>query len=511
MTAAESYQEELAALRGLLAQPMAGLHLLEFATMPQLEEILAEVRPLCGGRACLEIAYDPPRENPARLIERLRERIAKLPADPPPLVLLHPVALPDAAADGPVAMEFWKALNFRREALGALPAQILLCVDPWHHSHLVDRALDLLSWLMPRFHLIPPPDAAVPRTEMLTGNLSGARLVPTPQAAESRWETFWPMLETLRRSGPLPASSIRRYVLPLLESTLSAGNLVRARQVRDAVGTTPIPPEDLVVWHKLNALLACAAGDGSLAEDHAERLLALMETPAPSGRITMAAGAMHGIANALHSSGLFASAERFNRRLVKYFAALHGPEHPDTLSSRMGVAIALETQGDYAAAEQESRAVLAIQERVLGPEHPDMLKSRMVLAIALGSQGDYAAAEKEQRAILAIQNRVLGPEHPDTLKSRNNLATVLVGQGNHAAAEQESRAVLAIKERALGPEHPATLSGCFNLSLTLERQGRKAEALEFARRALAGRNKALGENHPDAQDANRWVEILEKK
>ena len=107
-----------------------------------------------------------------------------------PLLFLRLSALPDAAKDGPASAEFWKDLNFRREALGALEAQILLCVDPWHHALLVDEALDLLSWIMPKYHLIPPADSAPQRMEMFTGNLASTKIPFSAQAARSHWETF---------------------------------------------------------------------------------------------------------------------------------------------------------------------------------------------------------------------------------------------------------------------------------------------------------------------------------
>jgi tetratricopeptide (TPR) repeat protein len=511
MTPAEAYQEEIAALRGILAQPVEGLHLLEFATIPQLEEILVGVRPLCGTRPCLEILYDPPREAPSLLIERLKAEVHALPPGPPPLIILRPTALPDITHDGAAVQAFWKALNYRREALGDLHAQILLCVDPWHLAHLADVALDLLSWLMPRFHLIPPADATSPRMEMLTGPLVKAGLSDAARAAESRWETFWPVLESLRHDGSLPPSAVRRHVLPLLESTLAAGNLVRARQVRDAATGTPIPPEDLVQWHKLNALLACGAGEAYVAELHAEQLLNLMDSPDAGNQADKAASTLIQVSNILSDSGLHASAARFNQRLLDHFTTLRGPDHPNTLVSRNNLANALYAQGKHAEAEAEHCAVLAIFERVLGPEHPDTLSSRNNLAGTLRAQGKHAEAEAEHRTVLAIRQRVLGPEHPDTLMSRNNLAAALYSQGKHAEAEAEHHAVLAIRERVLGPEHPYVFQSCFNLSLALKKSGRKTEALDHARRALVGWNKVLGPDHPFSQRAKRLVARLQQQ
>lgn len=509
MTPTEAYAEELADLRGLLSQPVQGIHLLEFATIPQLESIITEIRPLCAERPCIILKYDPPRENPALLLDRARQEIQHHPQEPVPLLILRPIALPDATHDGPAAADFWKALNFRREAIGVLPAQILLCVDPWHLGHLVDEGLDLLSWIMPKFHLIPPSELSPARAEMLTGNISGAQFSISPMAASARWESTWPLVEEQLRAGPLPSSAIRIHILPLLESALAVGNLVHARRVRDAVGETRIPPEDLVKWHKLNAILACGAEDPAMAEDHANRLLALMESPGDDHLHNAASYALNEVSNLLQDLGRSEFAESLCRHLVAFSTRTFGEEHPNTLVDRNNLANTLDSQGKYPEAEEEHRAVLAIRERILGPEHPHTLASRNNLTIALHSQGKQAEAEKEFRAVLAIQERVLGPEHPDTLGSRMGLAIALSSQGKHAEAEQEHRAVLAIQEHVLGPEHPDVFISCYNLSLCLKVQGKKPEALEFARRALAGRTKVLGAQHPDTLNAKRQVEHLE--
>jgi tetratricopeptide (TPR) repeat protein len=497
MTAAEDYQEEMAALLGILAQPVEGLHLLEFATVPQLEDILAGVRPLCGTRPCLEVFYYPPREPPALLIERLRADTQALPPEPPPLIILRPAALPDVTSDGPAAQAFWKALNYRREALGDLHAQILLCVDPWHHAHLADVALDLLSWLMPRFHLIPPPETSGPRMEMLTGPLADVGLRDAAQAAESRWQTFWPILERLRQNGPLPSSAFRSHVLPLLESTLAAGNLVRARQVRDTASSTPIPPEDLIEWHKLNALLACGAGEASDAELHAEQLLKLMETPASESQAKKAGAALMKVANVLSASGLQDSAARFNKRLIHLFTTQLGPEHPNTLSCRNNLAAVLYSQGQYSAAEDEHRAVHKMRELIFGPDHPITLGSRNNLAAVLAAQRKHSDAAAEYRALLTIYERVLGSQHPDTLGIRNNLATALHSQGKYAESEAENRTVLALRESVLGPQHPDTLMSQMNLANSLRSQGKHAAAEAAYRTVLALQERVLGANHPD--------------
>lgn len=553
MTLTEAYAEELAALRSLLSQPAPGIHLLEFATIPQLEDIIADLRPICAERCCIELNYDPPRENAALLIDRAREEIQNRAQEITPLLILRPIALPDATHDGPATTEFWKALNYRREALGALSAQILLCVDPWHYGHLVDEALDLLSWVMPKFHLIPPPDISPAREKMLTGTLALAKIPVSIEAARARWDTFWPIVEEQLRSGPLSPSSIRRYILPLLESALAVGNLVHAKNVRDAVGNTRIPSEDLVRWHELNAILACGAADYFQVEDHANRLVELMRESHSTQLRLQAADALLTVTNLLAKSQQSNVVVSLYRNFVQFWEKLYGPEHPNTLSSRTGLASALSAQGKVAEAERECRAVLALQERVLGTEHPDTLASRNNLAVtlweqgktaeaeqehrsvlvinesllgpehpsnlisrnnlagALYSQGRYAEAEKEQRAVLAIQDRELGAEHPDTLSTRSNLAALLGAQGKLAEAEQMNRTVLSIRERVLGATHPEVFASCLNLASRLGAQGKKVEALAYARRALVGIGKIKGEEHPDIRKVNTLVELLESE
>ena len=51
MPVTEAYAEELASLRGLLGEPAPGIHLLEFATIPQLESILSDSSALSAPNA----------------------------------------------------------------------------------------------------------------------------------------------------------------------------------------------------------------------------------------------------------------------------------------------------------------------------------------------------------------------------------------------------------------------------------------------------------------------------
>jgi hypothetical protein len=214
------------------------------------------------------------------------------------------------------------------------------------------------------------------------------------------------------------------------------------------------------------------------------------------------------VANSLYRQGKYAEAEVEYRAVRKLLEKVLGPEHPTTQRTGMGVANALDAQGKYAEAEAEYRAVLEIQRRVLGPDHPDTLMTGGNLAKALDDQGKYSDAEAEEREVLKLQEKVLGPEHPDTLRTRDDLAGALEGQGKHAEAESEYRAVLKLKEKVLGPEHPDTLSTCYDLARCLHAEGANADATDFARRAANGARKVLGADHPDTKKYEKLQQDL---
>jgi tetratricopeptide (TPR) repeat protein len=203
------------------------------------------------------------------------------------------------------------------------------------------------------------------------------------------------------------------------------------------------------------------------------------------------------LAIALRSQGKSAEAEAETRAVLRLQEKVLGPEHQDTLGSRMNLANTLYAQGKYVEAEVEHRAVLKLQEKVLGPEHHDTLGSRGNLLSALNAQGKYAEAETECRAVLRLQERVLGPEHPDTLISRMNLVGALVDQGKYAEVEMECRAVLRLQEKVLGPEHHDTLMNRMNLAIAMFHQDKYGEAEAEHRTVLKLREKVLGPEHPD--------------
>jgi serine/threonine-protein kinase len=238
----------------------------------------------------------------------------------------------------------------------------------------------------------------------------------------------------------------------------------------------------------------------SLQGRHAEAEALLRETLGIQTRVlglehADTAKSMFVLADALREQERYAEAEALFRETLGIQTRVLGPEHQDTLRSRISLTNTLSGCSAWSgcgsdltarAAEVEAleRETLGIQTRVLGPQHPDTLKSRMNLAVTIASQGRKAEAEAFGRETLGIQTRVLGPEHPATLLSKMNLADAIASQGRYTDAEALHRETLAVRQRVLGPDHPETVNSIYNLAAVAALQGKRAEALSHLRDAI---------------------------
>lgn len=92
------------------------------------------------------------------------------------------------------------------------------------------------------------------------------------------------------------------------------------------------------------------------------------------------------------------------------------------LKLRLWAVFFLNRLGDHASRAIEiAKVLVGDYERVLGPDHPDTLGTRVSLASAYWRVGRSAEAFTLQQQNLADCERILGPDHPDTLQSRRNL------------------------------------------------------------------------------------------
>jgi serine/threonine-protein kinase len=209
------------------------------------------------------------------------------------------------------------------------------------------------------------------------------------------------------------------------------------------------------------------------------------------------------------SGGSDEAFELYQRALADQQHTL-GPDHPDTLATRVSIAREMAVCGDHAGAEEEFRGVFAARQRTLGPDHRDTLIAWFSIAQQMAARGEHAGAEKEFRGMLPHLRRRLGPDHLDTLATRFSIAREMAARGDHAGAQEEFRDVLPHLERKLGRDHPVTLIARFSIAREMAARGDHAGAEKEFRGILPHLRRKLGPDHPDALAAAEWIEALAK-
>ncbi|KAL4862504.1 hypothetical protein BDV12DRAFT_190383 [Aspergillus spectabilis] len=197
-------------------------------------------------------------------------------------------------------------------------------------------------------------------------------------------------------------------------------------------------------------------------------------------------------------------------------------------SSRIGRC--LQSDGRYNEAQSLVLDVLKIRVEYLagetnihGPEHPNTLTSFSQLGSVLARQGKYEEAEAMHRRALGGREKVLGVEHPDTLTSKANIASTYRSQGRLKEAEELGIHVMEIRKQKLNPQHPDTLASMAELAYTWNFQGKSQDALALMEECFKVRSKVLGPNHPltasssqtlsdwKAADSNSWSSYGRRK
>ncbi|MGW7576016.1 protein kinase domain-containing protein [Streptomyces sp. NPDC054765] len=237
-------------------------------------------------------------------------------------------------------------------------------------------------------------------------------------------------------------------------------------------------------------------------------------------RATLAAPAgRHTAALNLGRLGRWEEAGEAHRALAAERERLLGPDHPDTLTSRLEAGHALSRLGRNFEAHQIYTEVLTGRERALGPDHPDSLSCRHHVALNLGRLGRLEDCRAMVHEVAGARARVLGPRHADTLATRFELAHVLGKLGLWAEALAICRDVAAARSATLGRDHPDALAARYEVGIGFGRLGHSADALAVYRDLAADCARARGADAPETLRArhglgvslgrqNRWQEAL---
>jgi eukaryotic-like serine/threonine-protein kinase len=162
----------------------------------------------------------------------------------------------------------------------------------------------------------------------------------------------------------------------------------------------------------------------------------------------------------------------------KVAAALRQRQYLDVL---VGAAIGHAERMKALRMRQET---LEQQQRKLGPDHDQTLASRMNLAVSLDSVGRHKEAIELQEETLTLQRTKLGLDHPDTLMTMGNLADSYDRDGRYQEALQRHREAFALREAKLGANHPDTLGSMWGEAVSLIHLKRTTEAVQIVDKCL---------------------------
>jgi eukaryotic-like serine/threonine-protein kinase len=174
-----------------------------------------------------------------------------------------------------------------------------------------------------------------------------------------------------------------------------------------------------------------------------------------------------------------------------------GPDHLDTLSSRVGMVQLFSDQAMWWEGEPHARAALAGRRRVLGPDNPKTWEATYLLADVLGRGSGYDEAEHLLLDVLERQRRTLGESDPRTLETIFHLGWGIFLREDKRfveAARLIETSALGLR-RALGASHPDTIRPMETLAIVRGWQGRLAESEEIARAILPVMRSNLGDDN----------------
>ena len=252
----EPEQILLPELEQFLSEPVPGLALLRYHDVWAFRELLRGLRE--RGVAWQEVAYQPratdDRGAPDRLVQRCRELAGSGAA----VIFLRPDPEGEAANDLEAQAAFWKEMNTRREALGALPVPLVLTLDDTQTAACFHHGKDLVSWCSPKFDL--PHRATAGRPTAVTEKSAG-RDVPASSALT--WDTLYPqLLKELQTGQPLSARAIQQLLFPLMEYAVDNGAVARASRLLPFGDNAAFPNErERGRWLDMKGNLATAQGN----------------------------------------------------------------------------------------------------------------------------------------------------------------------------------------------------------------------------------------------------------
>lgn len=192
--------------------------------------------------------------------------------------------------------------------------------------------------------------------------------------------------------------------------------------------------------------------------------------------------------------GRLAQADSLLTRALTQRRTLHGPAHPDVVSSLVALALLRLEEARVDSAEVLAREALAVGRSALSPSHPQLARATIALGRVMVEKGalDEAIGILEEGVRLhEAQDR----ETPELAEAISELANRHFYAGNYAASDSLNLRVLAIDRRLHGEQHPRVADDLINLGANQFQWARFDEAVRYYREGLAIMEGWYGPEH----------------
>jgi tetratricopeptide (TPR) repeat protein len=433
----------LAELANAVSKPIAGLMLLQYKSAVVFSEIDARIRDSIVPRPLHEVYYRTSSEggregSPAEVtltIERL--------ADPSvPVILLRPI-LGESEVDGDYARaEFWKILNFQRERLGAVSAQVLVCLDTDQEKYARAHAPDLVSWCIPKFVFSGSRES--PLALSPTANPSDHLDLPeaSPMLVWRLFDQAWK--DIVRSKRAVTEGDVAKVAIPLIRSAIIRGDYDAARETLRELGVpTGVRPGIRAQWLELRGDVKEASGDLAGARTDFQEALDVFQAELANDPTSVRARRNVSIAhnrlgqNAM-TSGDWSTAERefhealrLRRELVEHEPANFGLRRDLSLTINL-VGSIFEKRGEWGVAIRHYEEALALR-KALTESDPSSLNairdlevSHMIVGQGYLETGFYSDAIGHFKEALRLAELVSGAfptrQFPEDLSLQRDIA-----------------------------------------------------------------------------------------
>ena len=257
--------------------------------------------------------------------------------------------------------------------------------------------------------------------------------------------------------------------------------------------------------------------------------LSLGEHPEAQAAVLIDFGTMY------RQAGLLEESAALMRQSVELRGEVLGPDHPQTLFSRLRLGQVLADLGRYDAAIAEYTAARVSEELADGDRRlivrdmgkalqalgrhdealPYLQEHRETIAATYGDEsfqhglalrslascqaklGQVAAAEQSFGQSLERLEAAFGPDHPQVQFTLNNWAILHWELGEYEQARPLLQRALQIIERTRGPEHPQTASVMNNLGVLMIELREFEQARVLLERSYQVRRERLPADHPE--------------